>query len=140
MDTLSRDMVSHVIDTLHAQAPEHQEGWRRKKGDSRIFHVCNGSFAFARAGQTCKLWRELVLDVWEKDPKLLSTLALMKVYSNMELAAGVFDEDEDDSDKDEDEDEDEDTDMAARGGAEEEEEVARTRWYKAARTRRRMWW
>ena len=102
MDTLSRDLVSHVIDTLHAQALEHQEGWRRKKGDSRIFHVCDGSFAFARAGQTCKLWRELVLDAWQKDPKLLSALALMKVYSNMELAAGVFD----DSDVDEDEDED----------------------------------
>ena len=107
MDTLSRDMVSHVIDTMHAQALEHQEGWRRKKGDSRIFHVCDGSFAFARAGQTCKLWRELVLDAWQKDPKLLSALALMKVYSNMELAAGVFDDsDEDDSDVDEDEDED----------------------------------
>jgi len=108
MDTLSHDMVSHLIDTLHAQSLEHQEGWRRKKGDNRIFHVCNCSFAFACAGQTCKLWRELVLDAWQKDPKLLSTLALMKVYSNMELAAGVFDEDEDDSDKDEDEDEDED--------------------------------
>ena len=108
MDTLSHDMVSHLIDTLHAQSLEHQEGWRRKKGDNRIFHVCNCSFAFACAGQTCKLWRELVLDAWQKDPKLLSSLALMKVYSNMELAAGVFDEDEDDSDKDEDEDEDED--------------------------------
>ena len=108
MDTLSRDLVSHVIDMLREQALEHQEGWRRKKGDSRIFHVCEGNFTFASAGQTCKLWRELVLEAWQEHPKLLSAIALMKVHSNMELEAGVLDDDDSDNDEDEDEDEDED--------------------------------
>ena len=107
MDTLSRDLVSHVIDMLREQALEHQEGWRRKKGDSRIFHVCEGNFTFASAGQTCKLWRELVLEAWQEHPKLLSAIALMKVHSNMELEAGVLDDD-DEQREGEDEDEDED--------------------------------
>mmetsp|Transcript_18038 Transcript_18038/g.57652 ORF Transcript_18038/g.57652 Transcript_18038/m.57652 type:complete len:339 (-) Transcript_18038:121-1137(-) len=93
-----RDLVCCIIRALREAAVEHQEGWKPKRGCT--FHICVGGFAFARAGMMCKLWRDVVNELWTSDALNVSAVALWKVRENMEVAGGACDgesEDEDDS-------------------------------------------
>ena len=96
-----RDLVSCIVRALHEAVVDHQEGWKPKR--HATFHICAGGFAIARAGMTCRLWRDVVKESWTSDALNVGAVALWKVRENMEVAGGTCDNESDDEDEDEDE-------------------------------------